>query len=168
MLAGFFGALMAACELPALALFAAVSLALLCKAPRQTLLAYIPAALVVVVAFFATNWIAHGSLTIPYMHRGTGDNWYDYTFQRNGKEIESYWRHPAGHRPRRTVPGSVCVKRACRTSRDIFPYADLAFEPWRELLSVFGPGADTADCGNGPCSSAACRLFAYCFIYFGR
>ncbi|MGA2059960.1 MAG: hypothetical protein ABSG67_05720 [Thermoguttaceae bacterium] len=95
-LAGFFGALMAVEELPALALFAAISLALLCKAPRQTLLAYVPAAMVVAAAFFATNWIAHGSLTIPYMHRGPGENWYDYTYQRNGKEIESYWRHPSG------------------------------------------------------------------------
>jgi hypothetical protein len=95
-LAGFFGALMAVEELPALALFAAISLALLCKVPRQTLLAYVPAAMVVAAAFFATNWIAHGSLTIPYMHRGPGDNWYDYTYQRNGKEIESYWHNPSG------------------------------------------------------------------------
>ena len=95
LLAGFFGALLAASELPAMALFAAISLAVLWKAPRQTLLAYIPAALVVAVAFFATNWIAHGSITIPYMHRSPGDNWYDYTFQRDGREIESYWRHPS-------------------------------------------------------------------------
>jgi hypothetical protein len=95
-LAGFFGALMAVEELPALALFAPISLALLCKAPRQTLLTYVPAAMVVAAAFFATNWIAHSSLTIPYMHRGPGDNWYDYIYQRNGKEIESYWRHPNG------------------------------------------------------------------------
>ncbi len=94
--AGFFGALMAAFELPALALFAAISLVLLWKAPRQTLLAYVPAAVVVAAAFFATNWIAHGTLTIPYMHTSPNDNWYDYTFQRNGKEIESYWRHPTG------------------------------------------------------------------------
>jgi hypothetical protein len=94
-LAGFFGALTAAGELPALALFVPISLAFLWKAPRQTLIAYIPAAMVVAAAFFATTWIAHGSLTFPYMHRGPGDNWYDYTFQRNGKEIESYWRHPS-------------------------------------------------------------------------
>jgi hypothetical protein len=94
-LAGFFGALTAAGELPALALFVPISLALLWKAPRQTLIAYIPAAMVVAAAFFATTWIAHGSLSFPYMHRDPGDNWYDYTFQRNGKEIESYWRHPS-------------------------------------------------------------------------
>jgi hypothetical protein len=94
-LAGFFGALMAASELPAMALFAAISLALVWKVPRQTLLAYVPAALIVAVAFFATNWIAHGSITIPYAHRTAGDNWYDYTYQSNDKEIESYWRHPS-------------------------------------------------------------------------
>jgi len=94
-LAGFFGALTAAIELPAIALFALITAALLWKAPRQTLLAYLPAAVVVVVAFFATNWFAHGSLKIPYMHRSSGDNWYDYTYERNGKEIESYWRHPS-------------------------------------------------------------------------
>ena len=96
LLAGFFGALMAAFELPALALFAVISVILLCKAPRQTILAYIPAAIVVAAAFFATAWIAHGTLAIPYSHRSAGDNWYDYTYQRNGKEIESYWRHPTG------------------------------------------------------------------------
>ena len=95
-LAGFFGALMASGELTALALFVPISLALLWKAPRRTLIAYIPAAMVVAAAFFATAWIAHGSLSFPYMHRGPGDNWYDYTFQRNGKEIESYWSHPSG------------------------------------------------------------------------
>jgi hypothetical protein len=95
-LVGFFGAMMAACELPALALFAAISLALLCKAPRQTLLGFVPAAVLVAAAFFATTWIAHGTFAIPYMHCGTCDNWYDYTYQRNGKEIESYWRNPTG------------------------------------------------------------------------
>jgi hypothetical protein len=95
-LAGFFGALMASGELTALALFVPISLALLWKAPRRTLIAYIPAAMVVAAAFFATAWIAHGSLSFPYMHRGPGDNWYDYPFQRNGKEIESYWSHPSG------------------------------------------------------------------------
>jgi hypothetical protein len=94
-LVGFFGALLAATELPATALFAAISMALLWKAPRQTLLAYVPAALFVVAAFFVVNWIAYGSVTIPYMHRGAGDNWYDYTYQREGREIESYWRRPS-------------------------------------------------------------------------
>jgi hypothetical protein len=94
-LAGFFAALMAACELPAAVLFAALSVALLWKAPRQTLMVYFPAAAIVVAGFFAANWIAHGTISVPYLHRGAGDDWYDYTFQRGDKEIESYWRHPS-------------------------------------------------------------------------
>ncbi|MHC4178769.1 MAG: hypothetical protein ACYSWU_14760 [Planctomycetota bacterium] len=68
-LAGLFAAFTVTNELPALALFAALSAALLWKAPRQTILAYLPAALVVLAAFFATNWLAHGSLKPPYLHR---------------------------------------------------------------------------------------------------
>ena len=60
---------MAACELPALSLFAIVSVALLWKAPRATLIVYCPAALIVVAAFFATNWIEFHSLVPAYAHR---------------------------------------------------------------------------------------------------
>jgi len=95
-IAGLFAALTAANELPAVSLFAILSLALLCKAPRQTLLGYAPAAIVVVAGFFGTNWIAHRSLKPAYMHRSQGDNWYDYTYQRNGQQRESYWNDPQG------------------------------------------------------------------------
>ena len=125
-LAGFFGALMAACELPALSLFAIVSVGLLWKAPRATLFAYVPAALVVVAAFFATNWIEFRSLIPAYAHRtydrssqpdatklyegtvkldsgptvtlrGNAENWYDYEYTRtDGRLIQSYWRNPQG------------------------------------------------------------------------
>jgi len=102
-LAGFFAALMAANELPALSLFAVVSLALLWKAPRQTLLAYVPAALVVAGGFFGTNWIAHRSLIPAYLNRGGGGagDWYDYTYIRGAKgglaeEIPSHWKNPSG------------------------------------------------------------------------
>ncbi len=98
-LAGLFGAFTAANELPALALFALVSLALLWKAPRQTLAGYVPAALVVVVGFFGTNWIAHHSLRPPYMHRSEtdpADNWYEYTYERDGKQHTSYWQNRVG------------------------------------------------------------------------
>ncbi len=87
---------MAANELPALALFAAVSLAFLWKAPRQTLAAYLPAALLIAVPFFATNYIAFGTFNIPYAHRTAGDEWYNYTYERNGKTYDSYWKNPQG------------------------------------------------------------------------
>jgi len=95
-IAGTFAALTAANELPAAALAAAIGLALLWKAPKQTLIASLPAALLVGVAFFGTSWIAHRSLKPAYMHRSEGDNWYDYTFERNGHQHESYWNNPVG------------------------------------------------------------------------
>jgi hypothetical protein len=98
-LAGFFAALAAANELPALALFAILAAALAWKAPGQTLLAYVPASLVVAAAAVGTNYAAHDSLRPPYMHRSQSDpadNWYDYSYVRNGKVRASYWRQPVG------------------------------------------------------------------------
>ena len=98
-IAGLFGAFTAADELPALALLAALSGALLWKAPRETLRAYVPAALVIAVALFGTNWVAHHSLRPPYMHRSETDptdNWYQYTYQRNGRTYTSYWQDRVG------------------------------------------------------------------------
>jgi hypothetical protein len=70
-LAGLFAAFTVANELPALVLFAVLSAALLWKYPRQTILAYVPAALVVLAAMFGTNWTAHRSLKPAYLHRKT-------------------------------------------------------------------------------------------------
>ena len=58
-----------------------------------------PASLVVAVAAFGTNYLAHDSLRPPYMHRSQidpTDNWYDYTYVRDGKPRDSYWRNPQG------------------------------------------------------------------------
>jgi hypothetical protein len=98
-IAGLFGALAAMNEFPAAAFFAVLTLLLLIKSPRQALLIFLPVVLVVVAAFFGTNWIAHKSLTPAYLHRNTADkadNWYDYAYQRNGRTVESYWNHPQG------------------------------------------------------------------------
>jgi len=98
-IAGVFGAFTAACELPALALFAAISAAVLWKAPRQTFQVYVPGAIVVAAGFFGTNWVAHHSLGPPYAHRSEtdpSDNWYAYTYERNGRPITSYWQNRVG------------------------------------------------------------------------
>lgn len=98
-LAGFSAAFAFACELPALAWLALLSAALLWKAPGPTLRAYLPAALVVVVALFGTNYLAHDSLREPYAHRSATDpedNWYHFTYTINGRERTSYWTSPAG------------------------------------------------------------------------
>lgn len=97
--AGLFAALAAADELPVLAFLAPVGLALVWKDPRGTLAGFAPAVLIVAGAFFATNWIAHESLRPPYLHRRTADpadDWYQYTYQRGGKEYHSYWESPQG------------------------------------------------------------------------
>ncbi len=101
-LVGLFAALTASDELPALSLFAfACGRGTMWKSPRQTLLGFVPAALVVAAGFFATNYIAHASLRPPYMHRSatnSADNWYDFSYTRksDGRVIESYWKYPAG------------------------------------------------------------------------
>jgi len=71
-IAGLFAAFTAANELPALSFFGLLSLALLWRSPWRTLLAYVPAAAVVVAAFFITNHHAHNSWRPPYAHRGNG------------------------------------------------------------------------------------------------
>jgi hypothetical protein len=98
-LAGLFAALAAANELPALSLLAMLTVGLLWRAPARTLLCYLPPALLVVAGFFATNWIAHNDLRPPYLHRGQtdpADNWYHYTYMRDGVQRDSYWSNPQG------------------------------------------------------------------------
>jgi hypothetical protein len=94
--AGLFAALAAANEFPAASILAAVAVLLLWKSPRLWLLGFLPAVAVVVAAFFATEWVAHHNLKPAYLHRGGDDNWYDYTYEHNGRTIESYWNSPQG------------------------------------------------------------------------
>lgn len=102
--AGFFGAFTAANELPALALFAPLTLALLWRAPRPTLFVFTPAALVVMAAAFGTNYAAHGELRPAYSHRKvvddhlieSDDDWYLFSYERGGKLRKSYWYEPVG------------------------------------------------------------------------
>ncbi len=100
-IAGLMAALTAADELPALSFFALLSVGLLWKAPRQTLIGYVPAALVVAAAAFGTNYIAHRSLLPAYAHRGpAGDpnDWYHFTYTLKGETRvrPSYWMNPQG------------------------------------------------------------------------
>ena len=94
--AGLAAALLAGDELPALALVAPLSLIVFWKAPWRALLGYLPPVLLVAAAFFGTNWIAHHSLRPAYLHHSGDDNWYDYTYERGGRVIPSYWNQPVG------------------------------------------------------------------------
>ena len=78
-LAGLAAGFAAANELPALSLLALLGVGLLWKHPRSTLIYFTPAVAVVVIAFFATNYMAHHDWRPAYAHR----EWYDYP--------DSYW-----------------------------------------------------------------------------
>ena len=71
-IAGLFAAFAAANELPALSFLTFIGAALLWRAPRQTLIAFVPAVAVVAVAFFGTTYWAHQSWRPPYAHRSDG------------------------------------------------------------------------------------------------
>lgn len=85
-------------ELPALIAWAILFLLIIVKVPSRTITYFLPASCVVAAAFFATNWIAHGSVMVPYGHRSgdKGENWYDFEYERQGRIIPSYWRNPSG------------------------------------------------------------------------
>lgn len=94
--AGLAAAFAFANELPALSLLGLLGLALLYKAPKQTLLFGVPAVALVIGAYFGVNYVAHDTWRPPYTHRnadvvGNGalgnDDWYDYE--------GSHWRNPA-------------------------------------------------------------------------
>ena len=91
-LAGLAAAFAAANELPALALLVVMGVELVRGNRKAWLVAFLPAATIVVVAFFVTNYAAHQSLRPPYMHRtDPEDNWYAYTYTLDGVERQSYW-----------------------------------------------------------------------------
>ena len=76
MLAGFFAAFTAACEMPATALLAALFVWLLIRSPSQTLLFFVPAAAIPLAAFFATNYLAVGEWLPVQSKMETA--WYQY------------------------------------------------------------------------------------------
>lgn len=82
--AGLAAAFTAASELPAASLLAFVGLLLLWRAPRETLIAFVPAVALIGAASFGTNWLAHGSLVPPYGH----PDWYNYP--------NSHWANRTG------------------------------------------------------------------------
>ena len=96
--AGFFSAFAVACEKPALLFFGLLGLWLLGNQWRRTLLIFLPAALLVTIAFFATNYIAHKTLLPAYSQQ----EWYFYQYERGTNSagqprvLDSYWKNPQG------------------------------------------------------------------------
>ena len=90
--AGFFGMFGATCELPALSFVALLGLFLLIFSRHRTLLGFLPAVLVILVAFFGTNYIAHKTFKPAY----SNPSWYIFDYEREGKMRESHWKNPVG------------------------------------------------------------------------
>ncbi|MDR2762105.1 MAG: hypothetical protein LBB88_05840 [Planctomycetaceae bacterium] len=93
---GFFGTLAFACDLPAISFGFALGLLLLICCPRQTLLGFVPMAIIVFAGFFVTNYIAHKDIRPAYSNK----EWYFFEYQRNLNKntpmIKSYWHNPQG------------------------------------------------------------------------
>lgn len=89
---GLFGGLLAAFELPALAFTALLGLALLWKFPTSTLRGFAPGLAIVAAAALGTNYLAVGTVEPAYKHK----EWYDYSYIKDGKQRDSYWRHRVG------------------------------------------------------------------------
>ncbi|NIP86097.1 MAG: hypothetical protein GTO03_11240, partial [Planctomycetales bacterium] len=105
--AGFFAALTAAIELPAVIFLGLLGAALLWKAPRPALRWGLPPALLVVVAALGTNYAAHKTVLPPYWYRTVGKdyrtgNWYNYDYQVGDRVVESYWRRDPASLERRS------------------------------------------------------------------
>lgn len=92
-------------ELPSLSLFAVLFLLLIIYLPwkkdfrraLQHVLLWTFGVLVVLTPILGTNYVAHNSFRPPYMHRKSGDNWYEYSYETSsGKTVKSYWQEPKG------------------------------------------------------------------------
>src|SRR5262245_7065318 len=91
-LAGFWGAFAACCELPAALFGLALFAGLVRHAPRQTLLWFIPAALLPLGFFFYTNWLCTGGLMPFYASfEDPFPSFYKYRY----KGVPSYWMNPS-------------------------------------------------------------------------
>jgi hypothetical protein len=90
--AGFFSAFAVACETPALLFGVLIGFWLLCHQFRRTIFLFVPAALLVAGAFFATNYIAHQTFRLAYSRFGT--EWYLYEYERGGRILDSHWKNP--------------------------------------------------------------------------
>ncbi len=70
--AGLLASFAAANELPALAFWGCAVLLCLFRSVTKTLLAFLPGTCLVALAFFGTNYVAHGEWRPAYAHRGDG------------------------------------------------------------------------------------------------
>lgn len=93
-LAGFWAAFTACNEIPAGLFGAILFLLLVARFPRRTLLAFVPAALVPLAAFFATQYLAFGQLRPVYEEFGTSAYNYQGSYWKTPLEFDWFNLHP--------------------------------------------------------------------------
>ena len=132
--AGFWAAFCACNEIPAGLFGALLFLLVLARDARRTALFFVPAAIVPLAAFFATQYLAFGQLKPVYEEFGTKS----YTYE------GSYWNTPAGVRLVQPVPraeGPLPVPHDLRPPRGLLALADLPVLDLREPAEHARQGA---------------------------
>jgi len=92
--AGFWGAFCACNEIPAGLFGGLLFLLLLIKSPKSTLLYFVPAAVVPLAAFFATQYLAFGQLIPVYEEFGTKSYNYEGSYWNTPLEFDWFNLHP--------------------------------------------------------------------------
>jgi hypothetical protein len=93
-MAGFWGAFCACNEIPGGIFGAFLFLLLMAKSPRQTLFYFVPAAVVPLAAFFATQYLAFGQLKPVYEEFGTKSYTYDGSYWNTPLEFDWFNKYP--------------------------------------------------------------------------
>ena len=93
-MAGFWGAFAACNEIPAGLFGALLFVLLMARSPRQTLLYFVPAALVPLGAFFATQYLAFGQLKPVYEEFGTRSYNYEGSYWNTPLEFDWFNKYP--------------------------------------------------------------------------
>jgi hypothetical protein len=92
--AGFFSAFAAANDLPALALLPLLFCLLVLRHPRQTLLYFVPAALIPIGAFLAAQYAVFGEVKLAYESFGSEEYLYEGSFWKTPLDLDAFNDHP--------------------------------------------------------------------------
>jgi hypothetical protein len=92
--AGFFAAFAVANELPALAFLAMLFFVLVFSFPRQTLLYFVPGALLPIAAFMAAQYAVFGEFKLAYEAFGTDEYLFEGSLWKTPLDLDAFNEHP--------------------------------------------------------------------------
>jgi hypothetical protein len=92
--AGFFAGFTASTEMPALAFPALLGPLLLARYPRQTLLYFLPGAIIPLAAFVGAQYAEFGELYFPYESFGSAEYSYEGSFWEKPLELDAFNKAP--------------------------------------------------------------------------